>query len=68
MRINAAEGARVPWQCSSAKGKSVLRQALTGACRKGSRLIFLHYPGRCGNASLSALPRDRSTTMSGQPG
>lgn len=38
VRVHAAERARVPWQCKSAKGKSVLIPLLTGVRKKGQRV------------------------------
>ena len=34
MGIRAAAGARVPWQCSSAKGESILRRLLIEAVER----------------------------------
>ena len=38
VRVHAAERARVPWQCKSAKGKSVLIVLLIGGNEKGQRV------------------------------
>ena len=38
VRVHVAERARVPWQCKSAKGKSVLILLLNGGKEKGQRV------------------------------